>query len=166
MAINFTNGVIDTINADGVDVLRLPNNYEFADWPAFHARRDNGHVSGGNQIIFDNTTYNNGGHYSTNSGYFTAPIDGTYWFHVWTMDTSGGTQYTNDYIELQRNNSNSDANELRIYTSSDGAYRSHRAGGWIRRLNGGDNMRVYNQNAAVYATSNAYCYFCGCLLAV
>lgn len=166
MAINFSNGEVKTITEGGVDILNMPNNYQFPDWPAFHARRNNGHVYPNNQIIFDNTRFNNGNHYSTNTGYFTAPIDGTYWFHVWTMDRDGDTQYTNDYIELQRNNSNSDSNELRIYTSTNGTHRSHRAGGWIRRLNDGDNVRVYNQNAEVYATNSAYCYFCGCLLAV
>lgn len=167
MPLNFTAGVISTQNVDsGGDALIIPNNYRFPNWPAFHAYRDAGHVSGGRQVIFNGTRLNNGSHYSTNTGYFTAPIDGTYWFHVWSMDNNGNTQYTNDYIELQRNNSNADENELRVYTSSSGSHRTHRAGGWVRRLNGGDTMRIYNQNANMYGTSYVYLYFCGCLLAV
>jgi hypothetical protein len=167
MAINFTNGTVDTITEGSTEIFRMPNNYQFPNWPAFHAFRDAGHVGQSSQtVVFDGTRLNNGGHYSTSTGIFTAPISGTYWFHCWSMDNSGSTQYTNDYYEIRRNNSRSDQNSLRVYTSAAQATRSHRAGGWIRRLNGGDNVRVFNINAAMYGTSYVYLYFSGCLLAV
>lgn len=166
MAINLENGTLQTITEDNTDIFNIPNNYKFPDWPAFHAYRDAGHITSSGLIIFNGTRLNNGGHYSASTGLFTAPIDGTYWFHVWSMDYSGSTQYTNDYIELQRNASNADADELRVYTSAAQATRSHRAGGIVRRLNSGDNMRVYNQSAQIYGTSYVYLYFSGCLIAV
>lgn len=166
MPINLENGALQTVSEGSTEIFNIPNNYKFPNWPAFHAYRDAGHISSTSLIVFNGTRLNNGGHYSVSTGLFTAPIDGTYWFHVWSMDLSGSTQYTNDYLRLQRNASTSDANELRVYTSAAQSSRSHRAGGIVRRLNSGDTMRVYNQNAQIYGTSYVYLYFCGCLLAV
>ena len=162
MAINLTSGTLQTINTDGVDQLLIPANYKFPSWPAFHAYRDAGHVSpGSTQVIFNGTQLNNGGHYNTSTGYFTAPMSGNYWFHVWTMDTNSA-RYVNDWYRIQVNNSST--NELRVYTSNNVSARSHRSGGWIRRLNTGDTVRVLNYNANIYGTSRVYCYFVGCLL--
>lgn len=150
-----------TISSSGGKIV-IPNNFSSPQTPAFHAYRDAGHIDVAAQIIFNGTRLNRGNHYNTSTGFFTAPIDGIYWFYVWTMDVSGSTQRTNDYIRLQRNSSGS--GELRIYTSQNGVTRTQRSGGYIINLSAGDTMRVYNQNATIYGTSYVYCYFSGCLL--
>lgn len=174
MAIYLSNGSLNQqpggINAD--QVLRFRTNlgggtYKINDAIAFHAFRDAGHIDQTEGVvIFNGTRVNNGGHYSTSTGYFTAPIDGLYWFHVWTMDYLGSTQYTNDYYQIQRNESTSDGYVINVYTSAAQATRSHRSGGRLYTLAAGDTVRVYNVNAAIYGTSYVYCTFKGCLLQI
>ena len=160
MAIDFRGGQLVNNTVGTKDVLDIDEKFSpDGVTPAFFAYRDAGHVASPAQIIFNGTRLNNGGHYNTTTGFFTAPYAGAYWFHVWTMDNSGSTQYTNDYIRLQKN---SVANgELRIYTSQNGAYRAHRSGGQLFTMVAGDTMRVFNQSAQVYGTNSVYCYFCG-----
>lgn len=165
MAINLSSGVLQTITEGDYDLLNIPNNYKMSDIPAFHAYRSAGHISGtAGQVIFNGTRVNNGNHYSTTTGYFTAPIDGVYWFHCWSMDHLGSTQYVNDYYRLQRNNGTADADELRVYTSAAQATRSHRCGGKVQYMDAGDTMRIYNQNANMYGTSYVYLHWHGYLM--
>jgi len=167
MAINLSAGVLQTITDGDYDLLNIPNNYKISDVPAFHAYRDAGHISGtAGQVIFDHTRVNNGSHYSTSTGYFTAPIDGVYWFHCWSMDQDGSTQYTNDYYELQKNNSNADADELRVYTSAAQTSRSHRCGGKVQYMDAGDTMRIYNQTAYMFGTNAVYLHWHGYLMQI
>jgi hypothetical protein len=166
MPINFTNGTLQSVtDGTSTDLLQVPSNFSNPNWPAFHAYRDAGHITAdATTIVFNGTRYNNGSYYDTSTGIFTAPVDGTYWFHVYSMDYLGTTHYVNRYLRLRYNNTASVATELRIYTSSPGAYRSHRTGGWVYKMSAGDNIRVITQNADVYGTSYVYLYFDGALL--
>lgn len=162
MGINLASGSIETYN-DAQGGISLPSNFYSPNNPAFAVYRDAGHnnqTSG--QIIFNGTAFDRTNDFDNSTSFFNAPIDGVYWFFVWSMDYLSGTQYTNDYIRLQRNSSGT--NELRIYTSAAGAARADRSGGYVVKLNAGDTMRVYNQNASYYGTSYVYLYFVGCLL--
>ena len=57
--------------------------------PAFAARR-NGTVSGaGTEVVFPEAQHNFGGHYSTSTGRFTAPVSGSYYFSLAARHNSG-----------------------------------------------------------------------------
>lgn len=170
MPINFSQGTIQAFTETNNNRIQFPQNTRFKDWPAFHAYKNDGHSSDQASpypdIIFNGTYVNNGGDYNTTNGRYTAPIAGYYWFYVWSMDYLGTTQYTNDYIRIQRNSSTADVNSLRIYTSSDGAYRSYRAGGFIQYMAAGDYCSVNRVNATLYGTSSVYLHFSGCLITI
>ena len=168
MGINLTNGTIESV-ADGTieNLLKFPANFSNPDWPAFHAYRDDGHISSPSTttVVFNGTRLNNGSHYDTSTGIFTAPIDGIYWFHCYSMDYNGGAQLVNKYFGMVKNNTRNVENELRCYTSSSGAFRAHRTGGNLYNMDAGDTMRVITINATMYGTSYVYLYFDGALIA-
>ena len=66
---------------------------------------------------------------------------------------------------LVKNNTRNVENELRVYTSSPGAYRSHRTGGNLYNMDAGDTMKVITINATMYGSSYVYLYFDGALMA-
>lgn len=161
MAIHLTGGTLAEANLNG-NRVSIPSAFFMPNRPAFHAYRDAGHVAAATQIVFNGTRLNRGNHYSTSTGFFTAPVAGPYWFFFWGMDQSVAT-YNNQYVRLQRNSSGT--NELRIYTSTNASARTQISGGMVYRLAAGDTMRVFNQNrTSVYGTSYVYCYFTGCYL--
>lgn len=167
MAIILNSGTIQTITEGSSELLHIPNNYTLPYVPVFSAARDAGHILGtAGRVIFDNVYVNNGNDYSNTTGLYTAPIDGIYWFEVWTMDENSNTQYVNDYLRLVRNSNYSSGNgdELRIYTSSETTDRRHRSGGMIHKMSAGDTMEVYNSTAHIYATSAYYNRFEGYLM--
>jgi len=55
--------------------------------PAFSATNPGINVSGA--LVFSSALFNNGSHYSTSTGRFTAPISGMYYFYVQTLANSG-----------------------------------------------------------------------------
>jgi len=161
MSINLAGGALSE-ETFGSNRVAVPSAFFMPNRPAFHAYRDAGHVAAGNQIIFNGTRLNRGGHYSTSTGFFTCPISGPYWFFFWGMDKDAAT-FNNQYVRMQRNSSGT--NELRIYTSTNSGARTQVCGGMVYRMGAGDTMRIYNQNrTGIYGTSYVYCYFTGCYL--
>ena len=62
--------------------------------PVFDAVRTSGQLSGnGDLIVFNSAMTNVGGHYSTSTGRFTAPVAGTYFFSMFGMWNSGLAWY-------------------------------------------------------------------------
>ena len=74
---NYTSVALSTTGAVLGGNVTMPNQ------PAFHVVREAGHVYGNGtrvKIVFDTTVHNQGGHYDTSTGEFTAPIAGRYVF--------------------------------------------------------------------------------------
>ena len=63
--------------------------------PAFQVARTSGDVSSNNYVIFNQVYYNNGSHYDTSNGRFTAPVTGIYHFYAWHF-TGGTSQFRLD----------------------------------------------------------------------
>lgn len=78
-----TGSWVDIFNIDTNGYVKHPNQ------PAFHAYGFSGHIfanSGDREPLkFVNTDLNQGSHYSTTTGRFTAPVDGVYHFYLNTM---------------------------------------------------------------------------------
>lgn len=115
--------------------------------PAFYAY---GTASGtntvGSDIIFPSTTVNNGNHYDTLSGRFTAPINGIYQFN-WSSiagDTSGIYRF---YLKI--NGALMDETHLRLDTSdSGGEYADNAAYCVTWELSAGDYVQIFYEEGA------------------
>ena len=99
-----------------------------------------GTVSSGN-LIFAASAFNNGSHYSTSNGRFTAPVTGHYYFSfslLWD-DSGNGT----GYIALRKNNSVS-LQYGYAYVHDTGQYGYLQvAGGAVVQLNANEYVQVY-----------------------
>lgn len=79
-ALNFYTGAVGSgTKRFGIDTsgrVTMPNQ------PGFYAYRTDGSYSpGAVALVYNNTLFNTGGHYSTSTGRFTAPVAGMYCFH-------------------------------------------------------------------------------------
>ena len=107
--------------------------------PAFLARFNGASVNINNEVWVFNATninggFNVGGHYSTSTGKFTAPVDGRYFFHFSSIINTQGTNLT---IQLRVNNNVTD----QIHISQD-------ENGW----NTYGVSNIYNLSASDYVT--------------
>ena len=127
--------------------------------PAWGATRTAGHVPANTYIIYNDTNYNQGNHYSTSTGRFTAPVSGFYQVNVWHMNENNAT-YDNKYFEVRINNSGF----KRCYSSSGGSVHHQFSWSGTIYLNASDHVSVYNNNLTIYATGASYSYFSGFLV--
>ena len=130
--------------------------------PAFDAVRTSGTVGdGANQkIVFNSTLTNVGNHYNTSTGYFTAPIAGTYFFSMHGMNNNQLAWYN-----FRKNNS--------VINPQHGAYMTN-GSDWsavsmtiVIVLAANDTMAVYTGNSSsigMYGQGNNHNGFCGYML--
>ena len=128
--------------------------------PRFRAKGANtSAVSSTNNIILTATDYNVGGHYSTSTGKFTAPVDGIYLIGANIMASSSSGRLMirlrlndNDYIQ----GSNSTASNH----YGDSKFTD------LTQLSAGDYIYLHNAgNIDTYTLSPMECWFFGMLVA-
>ena len=105
--------------------------------PRFFAWSNSGSVgfSGSGPIVLNSTAYNSGSHYSTGTGYFTAPVNGVYHFTVGVY-TYNATQFSWKLVPTAGSLSNNNAHVSRNNNSGDDlllvqAFNSGQHGGSI-----------------------------------
>ena len=116
--------------------------------PAFHVSRQGGDVSANNYVIFDHADYNNGSHYNTSNGRFTAPVTGIYFFSAWHYTGSTSAFY------------------LKINTTTFGEYTWDDTGGcgtWVCPMTKDDYAQIYTKYTW-RGTSDYHNAFCGYLI--
>tara|TARA_Y100000816_G_C26073992_1_gene565167 strand:+ start:407 stop:1465 length:1059 start_codon:yes stop_codon:yes gene_type:complete len=139
--------------------------------PHFQARSNagnNGNTWETGQVIkFQTVAVNQGSHYSTSTGRFTAPVAGFYQFNFVGFGYDGGAVGTttvsvnllingSGYIMIAyENNSNGSGNTYPAVSASSAVY-----------LSANDHVSIYVQNSGIYAdSSNLYTAFSGFLVA-
>ena len=127
---------------------------------SFRATKSGGPFNtGGGTIVFDQNQHNIGSNYNTSNGRFTAPVDGTYIFH---------------YYSIYQNNSSDDLFDFYKNGSSFAGSRMHYTNGgvssnWdnitntqIIELNANDYVEVYASDQTLHGGD--WTHFCGHLL--
>ena len=139
---NGTDGGTERMRISSDGYVTKPNT------PAFHVSRQGGDVSANNYVTFDHADYNNGSHYNTSDGKFTAPVTGIYFFSAWHF--TGGTS----------------AFYLRINGTTFGEYTWDDTGGcgtWVCPMTSGQYAQIYTKYTW-RGTSDYHNAFCGYLI--
>ena len=130
--------------------------------PCFDVCKDNGHVSSTNAIVFNVVNVNNGSHYDTSNGRFTAPVTGTYFLYY-----GGIKANTNSVIRIKllKNGTGNYMNSDRELRIDDGdAYGENASMNVIVSLTATDYVQVYVTAGTIYGTDASYTHFGGYLL--
>ena len=134
-----------------------PNN------PFFDANKDNGHVSSTSVIVYNKTSTNNGNHYSTSNGRFTAPVAGYYQFW-WGCIKGNTSSVVRSFMRKNGSSSNMNNNRQLRMDSNAGNYGDNGAITLIAYLNQNDYVQVVVTEGTVYGSGEDYTYFIGVLL--
>ena len=101
------------------------------------------------EITSYGSRYNNGNHFNTSNGRFTAPVTGTYFFSCFIMTASAGT------MDLSLWTNGSDDNHMVPYSSATGGTHNSASGTVVKRLNAGDYVSLRNNtNVGLYIGGN------------
>jgi len=142
--------------------------------PSFCARHDTGDGFSGDIFVLTRVennyrSWNTGGHYSTSTGKFTAPVDGVYYFEAQAM-TTGHSNNDNiqDMVSLETNNGRlTYGRQRRTYFRSEddanGYYTTSSASS--ANLSAGDTVWFQRKSGHTWSYSNYhYTYFTGWLI--
>ncbi len=126
--------------------------------PAFSAYRTLGNVTSG-VYICNLTHFNTGGHYSTSTGRFTAPVAGRYTISSILMSQTDNT-YNNKAYTIRVN----DSNYKEVYGSSGSAVHHQFVWSGIIELAANDYVTLNYQNFTMYGGGSTYSTFSGHLI--
>ena len=141
----------DAISIDSSGRVKQPN------LVAFKAGRSGGTVGVNTNIVFDYEYYNNGNHYSTTTGKFTAPVDGVYvlTFNILTFNDAA----SQDDIGIYKNNTSTFLAKIRSH--DDRAAYNTVSTTLVENLSANDTVWARVINGKVYGTSPEWSQFSG-----
>jgi len=114
--------------------------------PSCAVARSSNH-SGSGIVVFDYVNHNQGSHYSTANGKFTAPVAGKYLVNIFGMSTSDAT------VDMAVKINGASSNNLVPYSSSTGGTFNGVSGGGILGLSANDYIQVYIGVSGWYGTT-------------
>ena len=119
--------------------------------PAFQVAKTNGDVSSNNYVIFNQVYYNNGSHYNTSNGRFTAPVTGIYHFYAWHF-TGGTSQFRIDLNGSSWQSANTCWDDVGGHAS------------WTMPMTSGQYVQIYTQSYSWRGSANYHNAFGGYLI--
>ena len=129
--------------------------------PCFDAVKSNGNVSAGNIIHYNTVNVNNGNHYNSSNGRFTAPVAGFYFFSYGNIKNS-----TNNVTRLHiyKNGSRIYNAGRHLRMDSGQNYGDNGAMTIVVSLAVNDYISIKVEEGEIYGTTQEYCYFNGFLI--
>ena len=129
--------------------------------PCFDVVKSNGNVSSGNYITYNTLNVNNGNHYNSSNGRFTAPVAGFYFFAYGTIKNNTNS-VTRLYIHKNGSRIYGHGRHLRI---DDGdSYGENGAMTIVVSLAVNDYIQIKVEEGEAYGSTREYCYFNGFLI--
>lgn len=150
-----------TVRTD-IQITRAGGYVTMPNQPAFDVTRSAG-LTSNNNVIYNTVNLNNGSHYSTANGRFTAPVTGRYFFYWTNIGLNSSGDVHRYYLRVNGSNTNK---QLRLDQTTVGeAYQQATQNG-ILSLSAGDYVNVYytSDSGSNSYGNNAYTRFGGYLL--
>jgi hypothetical protein len=157
--------VTERLRIDGSGRVTMPAQPRFSAYYAGNNNGTNNIASGGGELPLNATHFNNGGHFSTSTSRFTAPIAGVYQFNACFFGYYNSSQIpagSSSFLVLRVNGSNT-VYLTYTYFASTSSYPPY-TGSVLLYLNASDYVTLYT-NLGVYSdASNLYTHFSGYLI--
>lgn len=159
--IRATGSTTDGLTVDSSGRVAMPN------VPAFNAYLNSSLNSGASstKIVFDATQLNQGSHYSTSTGLFTAPIAGLYFFSASLALGPGITESRYFVIRLYVNSTNVLTGRGNAINTTGSTYDQVNVSGVVE-MSANDTAEIQGQseNATAFYYADRACYFTGHLV--
>ena len=129
--------------------------------PCFDVVKSNGNVSANNYILYNTINVNNGNHYNSSNGRFTAPVAGFYFFSYGTIK-NGTNNVTRLYLYKNGSRIYNAGRHLRMDSGQN--YGDNGAMTIVVSLAVNDYIQIRVEEGEAYGTTQEYCYFNGFLI--
>ena len=152
------------ITTEGTERLRIDANGYVTKpaHPCFDVVKSDSHQTGTGYIVYNKVNINNGNHYSTTTGKFTAPVAGFYFFSYGLIKNALNS-VTRVYI-YKNGATLPTGSQRHLRMDSGQSYGDNGAMTIVTELAVGDEIQIYMGQGQVYGTSEEYTYFNGFLI--
>ena len=146
------------LGANGATRLRITSSGHVTKpvQPSFAAYRNQSDWNvNGNYMVFNTTRHNIGGHYSTNNGRFTAPVDGSYYISFWSIYKNN---YTNAAVKMYVNGSRIYGGDIHWTRDDLGSNWDHVSYSQVVYMNTNDYIQIYSASNVTWHGNHWQCY--------
>ena len=156
------NGDYFRFDTSGSERLRIDTNgfVTTPSQPSFRATKSGSSFNtGGGVVVWDQNQHNTGSNYNTSNGRFTAPVNGTYIFHYYSIYTGNSG---NDLFDFRKNGSVFAGSRMHFTSGSVGGSWDNVTNTQILTLSANDYVDIYASDQGLHGGD--WSHFCGHLL--